>query len=84
MKTIEFMTEPEIEEFMSKCGRSVLSSANELKVENPLFVLLVFNDPKLVQYISNCDNEKTIVETLRIIASMIEGNKQNHDYITED
>ncbi len=60
MKTLETMTEQELAEFCTAAAKAVESAARICDVEKPLFVLVMFNDPRVAQYISNCRREDTI------------------------
>lgn len=71
MKKLEFMNEQELREFCNECGRAVVGTAASMHVEKPLFVLLLFNDPKLGQYVANCDRS-TVVQALRETADRLE------------
>lgn len=53
---LEHMTEPELRDVMQNLAK-VLSAQlkNRTSVEVPLFVLLVFDDPALVHYVSSCE-----------------------------
>ncbi len=74
-KRLEDMTEPEIRELMNHVARSVLKAAKESELEGtPRFALILFNDPKLGQYVANCTRE-TMVEALREAANRIEGKE---------
>jgi hypothetical protein len=66
-----YMTEPEIEKFMSTCCLAITKIADRMNIEKPLFGLLVFNDPKVAQYASNCSRE-TLIKALREVADRLE------------
>lgn len=71
MKRLEFMTEPELAAVMQSLADMVVLACTELGVEKPLFSLLLWNDPKVAQYIGNCDRA-TIVAALRETADRLE------------
>jgi hypothetical protein len=71
MRRLEYMTEPELRELMNTMGGGIDFMAQELGVEKPLFVLLLFNDPKIAQFMSSCDRS-TMVEALRETADRLE------------
>ena len=71
MKKIEFMTEVELENYMRILAKSMEATTTMLDIEKPLFVLLIFNDPKVAQYISNCQREDTVA-ALRETANRLE------------
>jgi hypothetical protein len=54
MKKLGQMTQPELKDYMTRCARAIEGVASSLGIENPLFVLVLFNDPKIGQYVSNC------------------------------
>ena len=61
MKHLEDMTEPELGELMQAFGEQINAVAAVMNCEPPHFALLVFNDPAVAQYISNCKREDIIV-----------------------
>jgi hypothetical protein len=71
MKTLETMTEPELRKFMNTVCRSIVGAAELEGVEPPLFVVVLFNDPKVAQYGSNCQREG-IIEAMRETADRLE------------
>lgn len=73
MKKLENMTEPELHKFMRLCATAIEGAAKVSYVEKPLFALIMFNDPKIGQYICNCSRETTIA-ALRETADRLEKN----------
>ena len=71
MKRLEDMTEPQIGRLMTTAARAVELAAEVTGVERPLFVLLVFKDPKVAQYVANCDRA-SVVAALREAADRLE------------
>jgi hypothetical protein len=63
-KQFEDMTEPELCRLCNRLGKEIESICLREKVEKPMFALMLFNDPKVGQYVSNCDRE-SMIETLR-------------------
>ena len=61
MKKLEDMTEPELKELMATMARGIEFIASHCEVEKPLFALLLFNDPKVAQYVGNCRREDMIL-----------------------
>jgi hypothetical protein len=64
------MTEPELRHYfnlLAKATESVLP-------DNALFVLLVFDDPQIAQYVSNCSREN-MVQALRETADRLESRE---------
>lgn len=61
MKRLQDMTESELGGLLDAMGVAILGVAAEMGVEKPLFALLLFNDPKLGQYVSNCRREDVIL-----------------------
>lgn len=45
---------------MEMMGTSIEFVAAELSVEKPYFVLILFNDPVVAQYITNCERSDVI------------------------
>lgn len=71
MKQIEHLTEPEIKELTGAMSVAVRHAAKFVGVEEPLFALLVFNDPIVVHYVSNCRRED-VAKRLRKMADRLE------------
>lgn len=72
-KLIQDMTEVELTELLSACANQLKVVCAVLEVESPLFVLLLFNDPAIGQYVSNC-NRSDMVKALREAANRLESN----------
>ena len=73
MRSLRDMTEPQIREYMARLAgatESVLPAGPSAK-GRALFVLLVFDDPGIAQYVSNCDRSN-IVQALRETADRLE------------
>lgn len=71
MKRLEDMTEPELANLMTTVARAIVNTAANLGVEKPLFALVMFNDPKIAQYIGNCRREDIIL-SMRETADRLE------------
>lgn len=71
MKRLEHMTEPELKELMQNMGAAIEFTAHHLGVEKPRFVLVLFNDPKVAQYVANCERAG-IIEAMRETAGRLE------------
>ena len=71
---LEDMTEPELKTLMNACGKALMAEAVKHGVGKPLFALLLFNDPKVAQYIGNCER-KTMIEALREAADRLESRE---------
>jgi len=70
------MTEPELREYLhllASATESVLPDGPS-RSGHALFVLLVFDDPQLAQYVSNCDRS-TMVKALRECADRLESRE---------
>jgi len=65
------MDEQELAFFMRELARAVVSEAEDRDVEPPRFVLLVFNDPKVAQYVANCERSD-IITALRDTADRLQ------------
>jgi hypothetical protein len=74
MKHLEDMTEPELRTTMNAMARGVVRMSEVLKVDKPLFVLVLFNDPKVAQYVSNCTRE-SMIAAMRETADRLERNQ---------
>ena len=71
MKRLEDMTEPELKRLMTTVAKAIEHTAANLGVEKPLFALVMFNDPKVAQYIGNCRREEIIL-SMRETADRLE------------
>lgn len=71
VKKLEDMTEPELKRLMNAMAGAVERAARSLNVEYPHFALVVFNDPRIAQYISNCTRD-TMIEAMRETADRLE------------
>jgi hypothetical protein len=71
MKLLEFMDEPELARVMKTLAQRIEDGCTIMGVEKPLFALVLFNDLKVGQYISNCTREDMIV-ALREAANRLE------------
>ena len=70
MKRIEDMTEPELRDLMNRVARAV---ERELPPVEPrsMFVVLVFDDPRIAQYVSSCQRSD-IITAMRECADRLE------------
>lgn len=75
MHRLEDMTEQELSELLGKMARAIVETARLNDVEKPLFVLLVFNDPKVAQYVAN-GTRADIIKAMREAAERLE-NRQD-------
>jgi len=71
MKRLDEMTEPELAELMTTLARRVGDGCALLGVERPWFLLVLFNDPKVGQYISNCER-RDMIAAMRELADRLE------------
>jgi hypothetical protein len=71
MKRLQDLTEPELRSLMNTLARKIEATADECHVERPLFALILFNDPKIGQYIGNCQRAD-MVAALRETADRLE------------
>jgi hypothetical protein len=74
MKRLEDMAEPELSTLMTAMAKSIESIALIQNVTKPHFALLLFNDPKVAQYIGNCERSD-IIKALREAADRLERNQ---------
>lgn len=70
MKKLEDMTEPELAKTMRAFADAIQWTADFIGVEKIHFALVVFNDPKVGQYIGNCCRQD-IVAALRETADRL-------------
>lgn len=71
MKKLEDMAEPELKALCNTLARVIEFTAENMGCEKPLFALVLFNDPKLGQYVSNCRRED-VVKALRETADRLQ------------
>lgn len=70
MKKLEYMNEQELRDLMNAMGRAIEGTAARLGVEKPMFALVLFNDPKVGQYVGNCERA-SMIEALRETADRL-------------
>lgn len=76
MRRLRDMTEPELRQYMQKLAaatESVMPGGPSAEGRS-LFVLLVFDEPGLAQYVSNCSREN-MVQALRECADRLESRE---------
>lgn len=79
MKHLEYMTEPELKSLLNECANAVMSTLRKRTLP-PLdggdhrFVLVVFDDPKMAQYISSCRRED-MIKAIRETAVRLEAKE---------
>jgi hypothetical protein len=71
LRRLEFMTEPELRELMENYAIALEIIAEKMHVEKPRFCLVVFNDPKVAQYIANCERD-CMIEAMRETAERLD------------
>ena len=71
LKMLEYMDEEELRDLLNGMGHAITGEAARQNVERPLFVLVLFNDPKVGQYVSNVCREDAI-KALRECADRLE------------
>lgn len=71
---LEDLTEDLIGSLMTGLARHIDHDLQMLLDGRPQFCLLVFNDPKVAQYISNCERS-SMVKALREAADRIESRQ---------
>lgn len=74
MIKLQDMTEPELRGLLDSIGKRIEQVATSRGVERPLFALVLFNDPKLGQYVCNCERV-TMIAALRETADRLERNQ---------
>lgn len=73
-REFKYMTEPELGETMTAFAKAIVDTAEKMGVEKPHFTLVVFNDPEIAQYASNCRRED-IIKAMRETADRLEKNQ---------
>jgi hypothetical protein len=71
MRQLQDLNEAQLGTLMVGCAKAIEDTFDNLLMEQARFALVIFNDPKLGQYISNCDR-KAMVEALRECADRME------------
>lgn len=76
MKRLEQMTEPELANVMKKCARAVEHVLGEYLPDavRAQFVLVVFDDPKVAQYVATCERS-SVIEAMRETADRLEAKQ---------
>jgi len=75
MKHLGLMTEPELKVMCDMMACAVLDSAKIADVEEPHFVLLLFNDRRLVQFVCNCQRGD-VIKALQQCADSLERQEE--------
>lgn len=71
-KPMDEMTEPELQAMMTNAGRAVEHALGAyIPGERPLFALLVWNDPRVAQYMSTAERDG-VIQALREAADRLE------------
>lgn len=71
MRSLEDLTEPEMVEYTNTVCHAIEFAAEHHGVEKPLFAVLLFNDPKFVNYAANCRRED-VIKAMRECANRLE------------
>lgn len=66
-KPLEDMTEPELRELLTRCGNALKGILGT----KSMWVLLVFDDPAVAQYIATCER-RSVIEAMRETADRLE------------
>ncbi len=74
MTKLENLTEPQLHKLMRLCSTSIEGAFKVSYIEKPLFALIIFNDPAIGQYISNCERAD-MIKALRETADRLEKNQ---------
>ena len=74
MLKLENMTEPELGIVMKAVAMCIETVFNQMGIEKPMFAALVFNDPKVTQYICNC-HRQDVIKAMRECADRLEGRE---------
>lgn len=68
------MNEPKMKAMLNDVAAGITHKIMANGVDKPLFALLIFDDPKIAQYVSNCER-KCMIEALRETADRLERNE---------
>ena len=74
MKLLVDMTEAELRLVMNNLANNVVATCANSGIEKPMFTLLLWNDPAVAQYISNCERAD-VIKALRECAARLERNE---------
>ena len=74
MKQLKDMTEPELKQLMNYFGQVIEDAGVKAGFDKTLFCLLLFNDPKVSQYVANCERDD-MIKVLRETADRLERNQ---------
>jgi hypothetical protein len=74
MKRLEDMTEPELRHLLDAIGKRIEQVATSRGVDRPHFALLLFNDPRVAQYVCNCERAD-VIKAMRECADRLEGRQ---------
>ena len=74
MRELKDMTEPELGDLFRYVARRVEGAFADCRVAKPQFALLVWNDPQIAQYVSNCERS-SMIQALRETADRLEQNQ---------
>lgn len=72
---LQDMTEPELQILMQCVGASTERTITRITGERPYFVTLVFNDPVMTQYVSNCERAD-IIKAMREAANRLDAGDE--------
>lgn len=71
-KEFKYLTEPELKAVMTECAFAIERAFDKHGInDKPLFILYVFNDPKIAQYISSA-NRSDAITAMRECADRLE------------
>lgn len=71
---LEDMTEAELRPLLDTMGKTLELVAAKFGVERPYFALLLFNDPKVAQYVCNC-RRADVIQAMRECADRLESRE---------
>jgi len=74
MKQLENMTEVELRDLCNNMGSGLLEIAHDHGLDKLHFALLIFNDPKIAQYVCNC-RRRDVILAMRECADRLEARE---------
>ena len=73
-RKLEHLTEEELRTLLNLLSSQIEGTCRHLSIEKPMFTLLLFNDPALAQYASNCERAD-IIKAMRETADRLEARQ---------
>lgn len=74
MRKLQNLNEVELRTVCHELARTIESYFTGVSLEKPMFVTLLFNDPKIAQYVCNC-RRQDVIKAMRECATRLERNE---------